>query len=104
MKNMVVNALPRERNYTIWEASKLGTEGTKRYLCFRTFNNADRDTVTAIQNSMFMYGFFKGDEQDYGMACWYAVLTDESREFAELTLAGATYTKPGDKVFNGGKE
>ncbi len=91
---MVTNARPRERNYTIWEASKLGTEGVKRYICFRMFNTPDQDTEQELRNSVFMYGFFKADDDANGTACWYALLTDESREFCELLLAGARYSSP----------
>jgi len=91
---MVANALPRPRNYNIWEVEKLGTEGVKRYICFRMYARPDDQTNRAVQMSSFMYGFFKGDAQAYGMACWYAVLTDETRELAEDLLAGAIWGKP----------
>lgn len=79
------------QNYTIWEMDKLGTEGVRRCICFRMFNRVDDQTMRAIQQSTFMYGFLKGEQQDYGMACWYAVLTDEIKDWVEQLLANGKY-------------
>jgi hypothetical protein len=95
---MVANVMPRKLTYIIWEADKLGTEGVKRYICFRMFALADDQTMLTLRQSAFMYGFFKTDgpdltvTSDQGVACWYAVLTEETREQAELWMAGAKFS------------
>lgn len=92
----------RPRNYLIWEIEQTGTEFTRSWICLDMFAWPDDETMTTLRQSHFMYGFVRNgsgiESSDAGKAIWYAVATEESREWVVLLMAGAIFTPLGKRL------